>query len=113
MHWRTILSMLSTSNEGPPPLPSGSNCVTLEQYENEGKQRASYCPDKHCVITPAKLPPFPKKLLCDIKASPHGNRVYTSTPMVTKKTTTEQTVGLTPIKDPPVTKVKRKVSIVD
>ena len=105
--------MLSSTGEELPPPPSGGSCTTVEQYENEGKQRASHCPNKYCVITPAKLPPCPKKLLCDINDMPnaHGNQIHTSTPAVTKKATREQSVSLTPIKGPPVTKVKRKVSI--
>lgn len=107
--------MLSSTGEDLPPPPSGGSCTTMEQYESEGKHRASYCPNKYCVITPAKLPPCPKKLLGDINgmSDTHGNQIHTSTPAVTKKTTREQSVSLTPIKGPPVTKVKRKVSIVD
>ena len=99
----------------PPPPPSSGSCVTMEQYENEGKQRASYCHNIHCVITPAKLPPCPRKLLCEIDgmSGTHGNQMHTSTPAVTKKATRKQSVSLTPIKGPPVTKVKRQVSVVD
>ena len=111
MHWRTILSMLSSSSEEPPP-PSSSNSISVEQYENEGKSRASSCSDKYCMITPAKLPPCPKKLLSDIEAvsSLHSNQIHTSTPVVVKKVTKEKPVTLTPIKAPPV--AKRKVSVV-
>ena len=114
VHWRTILGMLNSSGEEPPPS-SGGNCATLEQHENEGKQRSSFYPDKYCVITPAKLPPCPKKLLCDVEgvSGSHGKQMLTSTPVVTKKVTKEQSVSLTPIKGPPATKLQRKVSNVD
>lgn len=111
MHWRTILGMLSSSGKEPPP-PSRGNCVTVEQYENEGRKKASFCPDKYCVITPAKLPPCPKKLLYDVEGS-HGNQMHTSTPVVIKKVTKEQPVSLTPIKAPPATKLQRKVNTAD
>ena len=102
--------MLSSSGEEPPP-PSSGNCISVEQYESEGKWRASSCPDKYCTITPAKLPPCPKKLLSDVEgvSSRHSNQMHTSTPMVVKKVTKEQPVSLTPIKAPPI--AKRKVSI--
>lgn len=115
MHWRTVLGVLSSSGEEPLP-PLVGNCVSMEQYEHEGKRRASYCPNKYCVIAPAKLPPSPKKLLRDVVGvpGPHSNQRCTSTPVVTKKTTKEQQpVSLTPIKAPPVTKKNRKVSIVN
>jgi len=84
----------------------------MEQYQREGRQRASLCADKYCVITPAKLPPCPKKLLCDIEGVSCNQR-HTSTPVVTKRVTKEWPISLTPIKGTPVAETEKKVSNID
>lgn len=91
-----------------PPLPSCGNSVNMEQYQCEGRQKASLCPNKYCVITPARLPPCPKKLLCDIEIV-SSNQRHTSTPLVTKRVTKEEQ----PIRGTPVAKTERKVSTID
>ena len=55
-----------------------------------------FYPDKLCVISPAELPPDPKKLLSEVKGIYH--HCGTSTPMVNKTASKEQPVSLTPIK---------------
>ena len=107
--------MLSSSSEDPAPSPSHGNYTSMEEYVNVGKRKASCCPNKSCVITPAKLPPSPQKLLSDIDSVSNlsSNQMHTSTPMaVRKKVNKKQMVSLTPIKPPPVTKIERKVSFV-
>ena len=107
--------MLSSSGEGPAPPPAVSNCTSVEQYKVEGEWKAYCCPNKSCIITPAKLPPSPQKLLSDVDgaSSPSCNQMHTSTPMAVKKKTEKQTVSLTPIKPPPAAKIERKVSLVN
>ena len=105
--------MLSSSGEDPAPPLSHGNCTSVEEYVNVGKRKASCCPNKSCIITPAKLPPSPQKLLSDLDGASNlsSNQMHTSTPMaVRKKVNKKQMFSLTPIKAPPVTKIERKVS---